>query len=321
MTDERGLFEHARLTAPRLEHGYCLDDNARLLSACCYEADADPVSRLSRTALTFVLAAIVDDGRVHNRMDHSGHWTDEPGTEDCWGRAVGALGVAAVHHPDSIARNAALNGFNRAIQQRSTWVRAMAFAARGAAEVLISDPTHDAARALLHGAAQLIPPPAGGDWAWPEARLRYANATLPEALLACGAALHDNALVERGTAMLHWLMGVETRNCHLSPTGVSGRGPGDTEAQFDQQPIEVAATADACSAAFSITGDTRWLAGVELAAAWFLGRNDAGLVMFDRTSGGAYDGLHRNRVNLNQGAESTLAYITTMQRARALTSA
>jgi len=106
----------------------------------------------------------------------------------------------------------------------------------------------------------------------------------------------------------------------LSPTGVSGRGPGDVSPQFDQQAIEAAAMADACWRANTATGDDRWLGGVDAAVQWFHGRNDSQRVMYDHASGGGYDGLERSGVNENQGAESTLALVSTMQRARLLAS-
>ena len=74
--------------------------------------------------------------------------------------------------------------------------------------------------------------------------------------------------------------------------------------------------ADACWRAYGLTGDDRGRRGVAAAAAWFAGDNDAGVPMYDDRSGGGYDGLRPDGVNLNQGAESTLAFISTMQRAR-----
>ena len=110
-----------------------------------------PMPRISlgRLALGFVLAAQVPDGRCRNRMDRTGRWTDGPVTEDCWGRSVWGLGVAAVHHADPVMRATAMDGFDRASQQRSRWPRTMAFAALGAAEVLTAHPGHARARALL----------------------------------------------------------------------------------------------------------------------------------------------------------------------------
>jgi hypothetical protein len=328
MCDHRGLFEHAAGTERRIEHGYCTDDNARLLVVTSREPDGEAAIRLGRLALHFVRASQGVDGRCRNRMDRTGRWTDKPSTDDCWGRSVWGLGSAAAHHSSPAIRRWARRGFDIAIRQRSRWPRAMAFAALGAADVAIDDPINEQSRALLIDVVRVIGampssvlssasrPVAGAAWHWPEPRLSYANASLAEAMIAAGAALEDDAVVERGLAMLAWLLELETPRGHLSVAGVGGRGPRDHGPMFDQQPIEVAAMADACWRAFSVTGDTTWSRGVAVAAGWFHGDNDTGLQMYDDVSGGGYDGLHADRVNMNQGAESTLALISTMQRAR-----
>jgi hypothetical protein len=315
MSDERGLFEHASMTFRREEHGYCTDDNARLLVVTTREPDSAVAHRLSDVALEFVLDAQASDGRCRNRMDRTRRWTDRPRTDDSWGRSVWGLGVAAIHHRDGSGRARALTGFERALRQRSRWPRAMAFAALGAAEVLTAHPSR-AARALLQDAVTTIGVAPSGTWRWPEPRLSYANATLADALIAAGAALGQDAVRDRGLAMLGWLLDLETPRGHLSVTGVGGRGPGEQGPQFDQQPIEVAAMADACWRAHGLIGDELWSRGVAVAASWFAGDNDAGVPMHDDRSGGAFDGLRPDGVNLNQGAESTLAFISTMQRAR-----
>lgn len=318
MTDDRGLFEHADRAVPRVEHGYCTDDNSRLLVVTSREPDAGPTVRLSHTALAFTLAAQVPDGRCHNRLDPAGSWIDRPSTEDCWGRSLWGLGVAATHHDDPAVRASAIVGFEVGIQQRSPWPRAMAFAALGAADVVGSYPSHDGALALLRDAVAAIGKPTPGPWIWPEARLAYANAALAEAVVAAGAALQDAGVLDRGLAMLAWLLDRETARGHLSVTGVGGSGPADTSPQFDQQPIEVAALADACWRAYTLTGQGRWLDGVAAAGAWFDGVNDTGVAMRDERTGAGFDGLRVDGVNLNQGAESTLASISTLQRANAL---
>lgn len=191
----------------------------------------------------------------------------------------------------------------------------MAFAALGAADVLANDRAHTPARALLVDVVNLIGEIPVGAWAWPEPRLRYANAALAEAVIAAGAALGRDADVDRGLAMLSWLLELETPHGHLSVTSVHGQGKNDREPQFDQQPIEVAAMADACWRAYTVTGDPSWIRGVLAAADWFAGANDTGIPMYDDVSGGGFDGLQPGSTNLNQGAESTLAFISTMQRA------
>ncbi|MGB8857931.1 MAG: hypothetical protein WCC60_01680 [Ilumatobacteraceae bacterium] len=318
MSDHRGLFEHAEGTTRRLEHGYCTDDNARLLVVTSRVPDAGAAHHLSRLALHFVRGAQDSDGRVRNRMDHDGRWTDAGTTEDCWGRALWGFGVASAEHSNPAIRRWALRSFDKSARQRSRHLRAMVFAALGAAAVASVEPDHGPARALLNDLLQMVGPPQRGAWAWPEPRLTYANAAVAEAVIAAGSALRRPDDLERGLTMLQWLLEVETRDGHLSLTGVGGRGPDQLGAQFDQQPIEAAAMADACWRAHEVTGDPMWLAGVGAAAGWFRGDNDAGLSLIDARSGGGYDGLHPHAVNQNEGAESTLALVSTMQRARSM---
>ena len=318
MSDHRGLFEHAKGTVPRPEYGYCTDDNARLLVVASREPDTGLAPRLSRLVLAFVLDAQGEDGRCRTRLDRAGRWLDAPGTEDWWGRSLWGLGVAAAQHADPFVREQARAGFDRGARQRSRHPRAMAFAAIGAASVLAAETDADAAaaRALLSDTLDVIGAVPGGSWSWPEPRLAYANAALAEAVIAAGAALDRPAELDRGLKMLRWLLERETGVGHLSVTGVGGRGPDDRGPQFDQQPIEAAAMADACWRAYALTGNRIWARGVAAAAGWFDAENDTGLPMYDDVSGGGFDGLQPEGVNLNQGAESTLAFLSTMQRAR-----
>lgn len=318
LTDERGLFEHALHATPRPEHGYCVDDVARGLVVTSREPNPGPVvQRLHHRYLSFVLAALSPDGTCHNRMDTGGRWSDESGLGDWWGRALWGLGVAAALSPAAGQRGRALAGFRMAAQQRSPHARASAFAALGAGELVRARPAEPAALALLADVARTLGrQPASGAWLWPEPRLSYANATLAEALVVAGDAVADEAVLARGLELLTFLLREQVRDDHLSVVPVGGRGPGESGPGFDQQPIEVAAIADACAAAHRVTADPRWLTGVDLAWRWFLGENDTVTVMFDPVTGGGYDGLERKGRNENQGAESTLAMLSTAQQAR-----
>lgn len=320
LTDRRGTFEHARLAEPLPEHGYCTDDVARVLVVATRNPEPDrTLNGLAGVALRFLNEAQALTGACRNRMDSTGHWVDEPALEDAWGRCVWGLGTAAAHSDVVWARQTAIMQFERAAQERSEHPRAMAFAALGAAEYLAVDPENDLARALLTDYAASVPEPNGdAAWPWPEPRLTYANAVLPEAMIATGDALADAALCQRGLELLEWLVAFETVDGHLSPTPVSGRGPDDDRPGFDQQPIEVSSLADACARAAAVDINPAWHACIEAAAAWFMGDNDAGEPMWDPDTGGGYDGLHADGVNSNQGAESTLAVISTMQHAHRL---
>ena len=292
---------------------------ARVLVVATREPDAErEVNGLAGVAMRFLNEAQALTGACRNRMDSTGRWADEPSMEDAWGRCIWGLGTAAAHSDVTWVRQSAVVQFERAAQQRSTSPRAMAFAALGAAELLAVDPDHRAAREFITDYAGSIAAPNGDRaWPWPEARLAYANAVLAEAMIAAGVALDDPALRQRGLDLLGWLVEYETADGgHLSPTPVAGRGAEDVRPAFDQQPIEVSTLADACARAAAVDASPTWPNGVRAAAAWFLGANDAGQLMWDPDTGGGFDGLHADRVNRNQGAESTLAVLSTLQHAR-----
>jgi hypothetical protein len=283
LTDHIGLFEHAEGPTPRLEHGYCVDDVARGLVVVCREPEPrHELVTLARRYLYFLAQAQAPDGRFRNRLGYDRRWKGDPGTHDCWGRALWGLGTAA---------------------------------ARGPAEVLDISPGRPAALGLLQAAVSVIgEPPASAAWPWPAPRLSYANAAIAEAVIVAGSRLGEDAVLRNGLRMLEWLLAVETRNGHLSVVPTGGWGQGEVRPGFDQQPIEVAALADACARAATVTGDSSWLDGVGLCVAWFLGDNDAKTPLLDAQTGGGHDGLGLAGRNRNQGAESTLAMISVLQQ-------
>lgn len=315
-----GLYEHAQMDAPRPEHGYCVDDVSRGLILLCKERELDLESHaLLDRYLDFTLRAITKDGTCHNRMNIHGVWTDQPATSDWWGRAIWALGICAVHAPDRIQRDRALVGFRTLTLASTSDLMALVFATLGAGEVLIAYPDESGARKVLMSAGErLLPTDTNSDWLWPEPRLRYSNGSVAQAVLLTGQVLGEEATVKLGLRMLEFLIDIETRGEHFSVTPVGGRGPHDINPGFDQQPIELAALAGACAQAWSITGNDRWLTEIHRAWLWFLGANDVGVKMFIPTTGAGYDGLHSHGPNLNQGAESTIAMLSTAQHVQQL---
>lgn len=319
LTDERGVFEHALEDVPREEHGYCVDDAARALVVAIRDPNPSPrVVQMAEVYLGLVESAIEPDGSAHNRMNHTGQWIDHAGHGDWWGRAIWALGVAGVHAPLASSRKRAFRAYSRATRRRSPDLRAMVFAGLGAAEMLTGRPHLGAARELVLEAGEAIPLSFDPAWPWPEPRLRYSNGNIPEVLIFGGATVGDSDMLERGLALLTFLVGNETSGGHLSVTGQDGRGPGERGPLFDQQPVEVAAIADACARAWDATHDGHWRDVVGLAWEWFLGENDSGTVMIDMATGAGHDGLTPVGRNANRGAESTLAALSTYQQARRL---
>ena len=317
MTDHRGVWEHAEFASARLDHGYCTDDNARALIVVTRVEDPSPdLVELAEIYLAFLTDAQLPGGGFVNRRNPDGSWSHGVGSDDSQGRALWALGTAAARGPTEAMRDLALATFGANHRFTSPSPRANAFAVLGAAEVLRSHPSNAPARTVLERSVDHLHFHDNPLWPWPEHRLAYDNARIPEALLAAGSLLLDPTLVDAGLGLLEWLVAVETRDGHFSFTPSGGWTLGETRPGFDQQPIEAAAIADACAAAWVLTRDPRWAEGVQRAARWFMGDNDPGIVLYDSDTGGCGDGLGHGFANLNQGAESTLAALSTLQHAQ-----
>ena len=224
------------------------------------EPDPSPRLRvLARTSLRFLIDAQDAGGRYRNRLSRWGRWEDAPALEDCWGRSLWALGTAVSHSGDGWVCEAARTEFERAARRRSLPVGDGVRGARRGGDACRGAPPSRGAALLVDAAEAMAPPLADVAWPWPEARLRYANAVLPEAMIAAGAALDRQRLLRQGLDLLAWLLEHQTRDRHLSVTPVGGSGPGDARPAFDQQPIEIAAIADTCALAGTVDGDRCWV--------------------------------------------------------------
>jgi hypothetical protein len=324
LTDNIGLLQHADGVVPLHTDGYSVDDVARGLLVVCREpSPSQELVVLGRRYLYFLAQAQVLGGKFWNHLGYDRQWHGRPGTEDGWGCSLWALGTAAAQGPTAGIREESFTRFSRGARVSSPSAHAMAFAALGAAEILDSHPGHHAALALLYRARVAIGQPAAdARWPWPVPRLSYANAAIAEAVIVSGRYLGEDRLLRNGLRMLEWLLATETRDGHLSvvsPRGWSAdeeRGPAS-----DQRPAEVAALADACMRAATVTADDTWLAGVKMCIAWFLGDNDARVPLLDEQTGGCSDGLTDAGRSRNQGAKSTLAMIAVLQHGRRLAAA
>ncbi len=307
--DDVGIIEHARGARPDRSSGHCSDDAGRALGLACLLASDPDAPRVATACLEQLRRSITPTGLVL-RLDGLGRPTGDPPSADATARGLWGLALASTSGPSSSVRRTARALLARLDGFVSAWPRASAHAALAATVLLDADPaSRSGARLLASTRPHLLHPRSNRDWPWPEARLTYGNALIPEALLAVGTVTDDESLVAEGLELLAWLVAHETRDGdHCSFTPASGRGPGERH-RFDQQPIEAWALADASRRAFGITGDAAWIEPTRLAAQWFCGANDHGLVMWDRTTGAAYDGLTADGVNTNQGTESTLALI------------
>lgn len=325
LTDDVGIIQHARFQVPDRRHGYCLDDNARALLLLAEIARLRPLSpeeqRLTSTYSAFVEHAWSPaNRRFHNFMGFDRQWLDQPGAEDAHGRSVWALGILASRenscHLDGWAA-ARLIDFAPPLSDLSS-PRAWAYGLLGINGFLNRFPGHlgfeRQRRELSSRLHQRWRDAASPDWDWFEDRLSYDNAKLCEALLVSGQAQQDPEQVQVGLQTLRWLMSLQTAEVgHFRPIGTETFGVDRRYPKpFDQQPLEACSAVSACLLAAEITGDTWWQQEARRAFGWFTGSNDLCIPVVETSTGACFDGLHPDRRNANQGAESTLAYLAAL---------
>src|SRR5512135_1617850 len=327
MTDETGMLQHAIFTVPNYREGYTTDDNARALmvSALLEALGNGEVLALASRYLAFIWYAFnTDTGRFRNFMDYQRHWMEDGGSDDSHGRALWALGTVLGRSNAPDLQSMAGRVFEQALPAilETTSPRAWAFALIGIHEYLqrfAGDRRASQVREELAGRLlTLYQNHRTDDWRWFEPGLTYCNAALPHALLMCGQSIPSTTMTEAGLESLTWLTSVQRGAAgHFVPIGSNGFYERDGErARFDQQPVEAQATVSACLEAYRLTGDKRWRKEARRAFEWFLGRNDLNLPIYDPTTGGCRDGLHPDRANENQGAESTLAFLQSLLELR-----
>lgn len=325
MTDSTGTFQHAAFSLPWFEHGYCTDDNARtLILTCMLEQLEEPepvLARIQTAAAAFLHHAFnPETGRFRNFMSFDRRWHEETGSEDSHGRALWGLGTAVGRTRRPGLKAWAAASFEKALPvvAEFTSPRAWAFTILGLHEYLRAfegDLLANRMRAQLgERLFHLFKENRAPDWYWCEEILSYENARLPEALIMTGRWTGNPQMLECGLESLRWLMEKQIAPAgHFRPIGSNGFWKkGQEPARFDQQPIEAAAAISACLEAFAASGDTIWRKYADAAFDWFLGVNDLGMSLYDAGSGGCFDGLQESRVNQNQGAESTLAFLISL---------
>ena len=337
LTDDTGMLQHSIFTIPNRREGYTTDDNARALifAVLLGQGEKNLSGKVSPSTETAALcySAFLEHafnpakGRFRNFLRYDRRWNEPVGSEDSHGRALWALGTVLGRSQDDGLRGAAgrLFEFSLPAAVEFSSPRAWAYALLGLQEYLDSYPgDRDAqkvrsslGRRLLEMYESIRRP----DWKWFENVLAYGNARLPQALLLVGSACSDERMVSAALESLDWLSTEQhcEINRHFVPIGSQGfyRQHGE-KARFDQQPLEAAGAVSACLQAYRVTGDSRWRGEAWSAFNWFLGENDLQLPLYDSITGGCRDGLHPDRANENQGAESTLSFLMALLEMRSL---
>jgi glycosyltransferase involved in cell wall biosynthesis len=325
LTDSVGILQHALYTVPDPHHGYSTDDQARALIVAVKANQLRPLSAdwelLEARYLSFLLNAFDPvTCRFNNFLNYQRQWIEQPVTEDVHGRAVWALANVVAFSANEGHRNMAAQLLDQTVPPTASFSSPRAWALsilatqiylrRFSGASAFRKERQDLARKLF----DQFKNNATDDWPWLEGTLTYANALLPQALIEAGQWIPNPEMTERGLAVLRWLDTIQTSEagCFM-PVGTNGwYARGSNKARFDQQPIEAYTMLDACVTAYRCTSDPCWLKTARRAFDWFIGRNDLGIPLCDYRTGGCYDGLHPDRVNQNQGAESTIVWLLSL---------
>jgi glycosyltransferase involved in cell wall biosynthesis len=336
LTDDTGILQHAIYTVPNAREGYTTDDNARALIVSTL-LDDEPkhagrreYPNLSHRYLGFLwLAFNTKTGRFRNFFSYNRRWSEDVGSDDSHGRALWSLGEVLGHSQDAGLRGAAGRLFEAAVPETLLFTspRAWAYCILGMQAYLDWFPGDRAIQGVRNTLANrlldIYERSHSEAWKWFEKSLSYSNARLSQALILAGWRSDNQRMIEAGMDSLKWLVTVQHReNAEIFvPIGSNGFFiEGNGKARFDQQPVEACATVAACLEVYRLTEERYWHEEAQRVFGWFLGKNDLRAPLYDATTGGCRDGLHPDRVNENQGAESTLSFLMAlldMQAAKA----
>ncbi len=318
LTDSTGMAQHARFHLPFYEEGYCTDDNARALIVTQMIQEAglgdQKLGKAADNYCAFLNHAYTDEyRRFRNFMSYDRRWLEEVGSDDSTGRTLWALGTCVGRATDKNTVAWAINLIEKVLPGVTgmTSPRAWGFALLGIYEYQKKFGDDRLAktlqRQLLDKLMFRYTETATDDWPWFEDTLSYDNAVLAHVFIRSG----DDRFVQTGLTALRWLVDLQTAPLgHFQPIGSEGFFTrGKTRAYFDQQPLEAQSTVSACIAAYQVSRNEEWHRTAIRVFKWFGGYNDLGLPLYDQQTGGCRDGLHIDRVNQNQGAESTLSYL------------
>lgn len=321
LSDDVGVIQHAVEDVPNRSTGYCTDDISRAFMVVLAKLDIDPhdtvAARLATIYLSFLHDAQLADGRFHNFMGYDRIWLDAVGTHDSVGRAMWSLGYGMRHGARSTWRRTSKKLFDKALKTIDwlSYSRSQSYAAIGLAHAIessISDGDRPQYQRHLRVLAEALKAryleTRDADWQWFENELTYDNARLPEAMLRAGLTLRDDELVAIGLRTFDFHERVTIEDGIFVPVGNHGwYRRGAEKPRYAQQPLEAVGMIDAALVAFDATGDPAYRATAQTALDWYYGRNSRGIVM--ARNGGCLDGLDEHTVNMNMGAESTLAYL------------
>lgn len=333
MTDNVGMIEHCLFSIPDIKEGYCVDDNARaLIVALRYKK-----SSLVDVYLKFLVSAATDGG-FRNDVTKDMIW-DKVSSGENFGRAMAALVETGVLAKSENQRLAAIFLFDKLSfligegqsNRTKAWL-IYALYLRAKTDKKIDEKIENYAKVKIaqkkiqtirrQNSNQMIKllvdklifgykNNSDKKWKWFEDKITYDNGRIPWGLFYAYKALGDKKILEIAEESLDFLTEniFDQKNDYFSFPGCNGWLTKNNKAEFGQQPIEAGSMVEVYTLAYEITKDKKYKKLAKKVFDWFFGKNILGVKMIDSKTGGVYDGLEKEGVNLNQGAESLLAYL------------
>ena len=336
LTDRFGIVQFASLSKPDLTSGYTVDDNARALMVVtlCYDrlrhgllsqsiANREKLLRLTNIYLDFISLASRADGYFNNyfNLDRTpdDKFNSQVNLEEATSRALYALALtSAIGSISRKFREKAFTIMQEKVKRNtpfqspraiSWYIKALCVLLQKNIEIQGIDLT-GAVGEHCDKLLSLYDSASSPQWRWFESYFTYSNALLPEALLQAYRVTGKDRYLDVGKTTLDFLVEKTFREGIYMPIGQDGWYYREGKRNhFDQQPEAVMAMVYALKVCYSITGDEHYGRLLYRAFNWFLGGNSVEAFVYDRTTGGCYDGVGRQYINLNQGAESTISYL------------
>jgi len=318
LTDDTGIFQHAKYCIPKRNEGYTTDDNARALIACVnyFKLTNDPEMKdLAIRYLAFLFHMQKPDGNFHNYMGYERVFRDVDGSEDCKGRVLWSCGSTVNSTLPREVRMVAKEIFDRTLPWvfKTISLRFIAHTITGISQYFqaISDKNllKDVEK-LADDMVQSYQDEKREKWHWFEPHLIYDNARLTQSLFSAYRIVGKKTYLDVARESMDFLVSTQIVDGVFMPIGNDGwYKRGGDRAFYDQQPLEAAAMVDAAVEGYYTTMDESYVEIANLAFDWFLGKNSLKVMVYNPETDGCFDGLSRESVNVNQGAESSISYV------------
>lgn len=319
ITDETGIFQHAKFSTPNRNEGYTADDNARALIVCTKHNKLNKkpkIAKLANTYLSFLHHMQMKNGKLHNFLGYDRQFLDKQGSDDSLGRAIWAFGHVINSNLEQEKKLLAKELFDKALPHalNSTSPRTKAFTILGLSQYQSAHPKNNTLtqkiKELVEQLLKLYNQKASTNWSWFEACLTYCNARLPQALFEAYKHTKDKTTLQVAKNSFNFTLKTQMNNGIFTPIGNNGwYKKGGIKAIYDQQPVEASCMTKTALTAFQITQNTRFKTTAQTIFQWYHGKNTQALKVYDPNTGSCYDGITPQGLNLNQGAESTITYL------------